>query len=459
MGGEAVDRPPLAATPIADAYRDTAKRIIDAALASDGAWEKLAHLTDRIGHRLSGSPGLEKAVKWAAATMRAEGHEEVRTEKVMVPHWVRGDEAGAIISPIERPMRVLALGGSVGTPKKGLTAEVVVVGSIDELEKVKDSVKGKWVLFNKVMPAYGPEGSHYGTTVRVRNHGAAAAAKHGAVGALVRSVTARSFRSPHTGMTRYEEGGRKIPAVAISTEDADLIARLAGGEEPVKVKMKLGAKTLPDAESANVVAELRGRELPDEVVVIGCHLDSWDVGHGAHDDGGGCVIVMHTLTILRELELRPRRTIRVVLYTNEENGLAGAKAYYEKYKDALEGHVAAIEADSGTFKPRGFGVSVDGDGLDKARDIVTLLEPLGATEIRDGGGGADIGFLRAGGVPLMGLWVEGSRYFDYHHSEADTLDKVDPRDLKECVATMAVMAYVLADMEGRIGRYPKEEEK
>jgi carboxypeptidase Q len=450
-----VETPAQAApTPIADAYREAAARIIAAATADRRAYDKLAHLTDRIGHRLSGSPALAQAVAWAERVMRAEGHENVRLQKVMVPHWVRGQESAELVAPVARPLVILGLGGSVGTGARGVTAEVVVVDDFAALEKLGEaSVKGKIVLYNKRMEPYTPErGSGYGDVVAYRSRGAVAAARLGARAVLVRSVTAHSLRTPHTGAMRYEDKVSKIPAAAIAVEDAALIARLAAAGEPVKVRLTMGARTLPDAESANVIAELTGRERPEEIVVIGCHIDSWDVGQGAHDDGAGCVMMMQALTVLRELDLRPRRTIRAVLFTNEENGLRGAIAYAEGHAGSVAQHVMAMEADSGGFAPHGFSVEGNELALAQMRDIMTLMAPLGATSLEAGDSGADLIPLARAGVPGLGLRTEPSRYFDYHHTPADTLDKVDPAHLAGNVAMAAIAAYVIADMPERFGQ-------
>jgi Zn-dependent M28 family amino/carboxypeptidase len=447
--------PAKPATPIADGYREVAKQIIDAALAEEGGWKRLAHLTDHIGHRLAGSKELEEAIEWARKELEADGHENVRAEKVMVPHWVRGAESAELITPEKRPVVLLALGGSGATPKKGLTAEVVVVTSWPELEALGDQVKGKIVLYNVAMPAYSKEGgSGYGKAAPFRLFGPARAAKQGAVAALMRSLTGHSLRTPHTGATIFPDGQTPIPAAAITVEDSELIARYVAAGETVKLRLNLEAKTLPDAPSANVVAELRGRELPDEVVVIGGHIDSWDVGQGAHDDGGGVVVSMQALALLRKLGLTPRRTIRVVLWTNEENGIRGARAYAADHKGELAKHVAAIEMDSGVFHPTGYGVDAGEGGVAMLTDVVSLLEPLGATGVLAGYSGTDVEQMAADGVPGLALGVDGARYFDIHHTAADTLDKVAPADLRACIASMAVMAYVLADMPGTLPRLP-----
>jgi len=439
-------------------YKVTAERIVESVMAGNDAYAKLETLCLDIGHRLSGSDNLERAVKWTADAMRADGQENVRLDKVMVPHWVRGNESATMISPRRQSLAMLGLGGSVGTPEGGITAPVIVVADEDELNAVGDAARGKIVLFNKVMPPYDPEkGSGYGETVKYRTQGARLAAARGAVAALVRSVTANSLYTPHTGAMGYGDAEIKIPAAAITVEDAEAIARLTKRGTEVVMNLKMDAKTLPDAESANVIGELRGTSNPEEIVVIGGHLDSWDVGHGAHDDGGGCIIAMEAINVLRKLDLRPRRTIRVVLFTNEENGLRGGKAYAEDHKDELANHVAAIETDSGVFAPRGLSVGCEVPGkeavaIEQVREMMSLFpDSFTALETRTGGGGADIGPMRSSGAVLMGHDVEGSRYFNYHHTPADTIDKVDPIELSQNVAVLAVVAYIIADMPDRLG--------
>jgi len=438
------------ATPIADQYREVAQKIIAAAEKDDGGWKKLQHLTDHIGHRISGSPALDRATGWAIAAMKADGHENVHGEKVMVPKWVRGEEWGRITAPVERPLVLLQLGNSAATPAKGLTAPVVVATSFDELGKL--DVKGKIVLFNHPMrPWNEKEGPGYGEAVEYRNKGPSKASQLGAAAVLVRTVSNTSLRSPHTGNTKFEAGVKPIPAAAISIEDAELIARLAAEGEKVTVALRTSGKLHKDVPSENVIAEIRGRDKPDEVVVLGGHIDSWDVGQGAHDDGGGCVITMQALTVLRQLGLTPRRTIRVVLFTNEENGLKGAKQYVIDHAAEMDRHVLALEADTGVFAPRGFEISGDADAIRRATDIASLLEPIGASRMDFADAGADVGELVAKKVVGLGLSMDSSTYFDYHHSQADTLDKIRPEDLRRDIAAVAVMVYVIADMPDRLG--------
>ena len=439
---------------LAERYRGVAHRIVEYAHADRGAYDKLATLTDTIGHRLAGSPELERAIEWAAQAMKDDGM-TVRTEPVKVPHWVRGAESAAIVAPTARALHVLGLGGSVSTPKGGVTAPLVVVHDWAELAANKDAVKGAIVLFDVAMPAWAEAtGSGYDKVVGYRFGAPVAASKLGAAAILMRSVTAHSLSTPHTGATGYSDDVPKIAAAAVTVEDAELLDRLAK-RGPVTVHLDMTEQQLPDADSFNVIGEWPGTERPDEIVVIGGHIDSWDVGQGAHDDGAGICIAMETLRVMKQLGLEPRRTIRAVLFVNEENGTRGAKAYAEQHKDELGKTVFALESDSGGFAPRGFGVShADAAASARARDrvagVATLLGAIRATHVQDDGGGTDIAPMKSAGVPQIGLWVDGRTYFDIHHTDADTLDKVNPQELADDVAAVAVLAYVAADMPGRI---------
>lgn len=423
-----------------DDYRAPAGRIIGAALTSNKAYDRLSYLTDKIGHRLSGSKSLELAIAWAIDEMKKDGLDNVRAEKVMVPHWVRGEESLKMISPMPHRFALLGLGNSVGTPEGGITAEAVVVGSFDQLDALREQVRGKIVVYNVPFTTYG-------ATVRYRLNGASRAARHGAVAALVRSVTTVSLQTPHTGAMSYDEAQPKIPVAAIPVEVAELLQRMNNRGDRPTLRLKMGAKFLPDAESANVVAEIKGSEKPDEIVLLSGHFDSWDVGQGAHDDGGGCIAAWEAVRLLKELGLRPRRTIRVVLYTNEENGLRGGNAYRDAHRAELAKHILAIESDSGIYRPAGFGLAAAAPPQARAnmQEIAKLLSGIRADRIAPDGGGADIGPIMREGVVGAGLNVDGTHYFDIHHTRADTLDKIDPQDLQLCVATMAVMAYTVAD--------------
>lgn len=424
-------------------------RIVGEALTSDVAWERLVHLCDRIGHRLSGTQPLDQAVSWATEQMRADGLADVRTEEVLVPVWQRGTASLALVGPREMPLDVLALGGSVGTGPEGIEADVLVVDSLEDLaSRDRAEVEGKVVLYDRPFTTYGE-------TVPIRTRGAAAAATLGAVASLVRSVGPSSLQTPHTGNQRYEDGVPPIPAAAVTIEAAELMHRLQDRGTTPRVWLQLGCSMGEPAPSANVIGEVRGREAPDEVVVVGCHLDSWDVGQGAQDDGAGCVGALEVGRLLARLPTPPRRTVRVVLFTNEENGLEGAKAYAEAHGD--ETHVAAIESDTGAG--RAFGFRIDLRPLPnqpplewtevepRLEDLRGALLPLDAAELIPGYGGADIGPLAALGVPALGLHQDMTGYWPIHHTEADTIDKIDPATFRRNTAVLAAAAWALA--EGR----------
>jgi carboxypeptidase Q len=430
---------------LADQYREQASRIIARALKDSAAWNRVATLTETFGHRFSGSESLERAIDWTLAEMKKDGLDAVRGEPAMVPRWVRGAESIELMAPRRQVLPMLGLGGSIATPPAGITADVMVVTSYDDLRARAAEARGKIVLFNVPF-------TNYGQTVAYRSGGAVAAARAGAVASIIRSVTPYSMRTPHTGGMAYNDSVTKIPHAAITPDDADMIARMISRGQKVTVKLMMSARMMPDAPSRNVVAELRGATNPDEVVVMGGHIDSWDVGRGAMDDAGGVVVAWEAIRVLKELGLRPRRTIRVVGWTNEENGLRGGNAYRDAHRAELDKHVAAIESDGGVFKPLGFGFTGSDSAYALVRQIGTLLAGIGAGDIPKGGGGADIGPIMALGVPGLGLNVDGTKYFWYHHTDADTVDKLDQREVALCVATMAVMAYVLADMPQRLPR-------
>jgi carboxypeptidase Q len=335
----------------------------------------------------------------------------------------------------------------VGTPKGGITAPVIVVSSFEELLSRASEAKGKIVLFDVPF-------TNYGATVQYRVRGAVEAAKVGAVATLIRSVTPYSIRSPHTGTTRYDSTGAvpRIPIAALTVEDAALLHRMQDRGERIVVRLVMGARILPDAQSRNIMAEIRGSEHPEEVVVIGGHIDSWDVGTGAMDDAGGVVTAWEAIRLIRRMGLQPRRTIRAVGWTNEENGLRGGLAYRDARGAEVAKHILAIESDGGSFRAKGFSITAGDSALGLIRRIATLLAPFGADSISTPGGGADIGPLMQLGVPGMGLETANERYFWYHHSQGDTLERVDPAELASCVAAMAVMAYVVADMPETLPR-------
>ena len=437
--------PPAGGPAWLDAYRAPASRLIGEAVSSTFAWDRLSTLTDTIGNRLSGSAALDRAIQWAVAEMTRDGLDNVHTERVMVPKWVRGAESAEIVEPVRHQIVMLGLGDSVGTPADGVEGEVLVVRSFEELDARGSAARGRIVLFNVPFTSYGE-------TVRFRSMGPSRAARHGAVAMLVRAVGPAGLRTPHTGALNYTNDAAKIPAAAISTEDADRLQRMTDRGGRVVVRLKMEAHFDADAPSANVVGEIRGRERPDEIVVVSGHLDSWDVGAGATDDGGGCVVTWEAVRLMKKLNLRPRRTVRVVLWTNEENGGRGGTAYRDQHRAELGKHVLMLESDGGVFRPQGFGFTGSDAARETVKTIATLLSGIAADQISPGGGGADIGpSMQEGHIPGMSLDVDGSKYFLIHHTPADTVDKIDPVEMAKCAAAVAVMAYVVADLPQRLG--------
>lgn len=431
---------------VAVAYKATSERIISAATADkSAAWNTLARFTDYSGNRLSGSAALERGIDWLVAEMKKDGLDNVHTEPAMVPHWVRGKESATLMQPRVANLPMLGLGGSIATPKGGITAPVMVVGSFDELTARAAEAKGKIVLFDVPF-------TNYGATVAYRSGGASAAAKVGALAALVRSVTPYSMRTPHTGGMNYDTTIAKIPTAAITVEDAMMIHRMVTRGDPVVVKLEMEAQMLPDVMSRNVMGEIRGSEKPDEIIAFGGHIDSWDVGQGAMDDGGGVIVAWEALKLMKKLGLKPKRTIRVVGWTNEENGSRGGRAYAEAHKNEVANHVLMIESDGGVFQPTQLGFSGSESGRAIMQQIAALVKSVGPVAIGASGGGADIGPMMQLGVPGVGFEVDGSRYFWFHHTDADTVDKLDPAEMQRCVAIMAVLSYIAADLPGKIGR-------
>ena len=430
---------------IAKKHKKNADLIINRAIADSQGYDRLGEMLDTFGPRLSGSSNLEKTLEWIIDEMNKDGLSNVHGEDVMVPKWVRGKESATMTSPWKKELDILALGGSVGTGPKGLRGEVFVVNSFEDLKARARDASGKIILYNVPFTTYGE-------TVQYRYRGASEAAKVGGIASLVRSVGPYSMNTPHTGTSAYEEGVKKIPHAAVTLEDAAMMGRMSARGLTIKVSLYMEAQTFKDVLSQNVMGEIIGSEYPDEVIVLGGHIDSWDAGQGAHDDGGGCVAAWQAIKLIKDLGIKPKRTIRAVMWTNEENGLRGGEAYRDAHFSELDNHILAMESDAGVFKPSGFGFT----GTDKAfnilQDIGSLLKRIDSGVITKGGGGADIGPIMREGVPGMGLKVDGSKYFWYHHTEADTFDKVDKDEFNRCVATMAVMAYVVADMDNRLPR-------
>jgi hypothetical protein len=436
------------------------EKIRDAALASDFAYKQLAHLSDSIGPRLSGSPQAAAAVNYVADELRKLGA-DVKVEKVMVPHWVRGEERAELVeypgmAPQTTQRVVLtALGMSVATPPQGITADVVTVRDIAELRKTpKEKVQGKIVVFtnryDERMAEAGEAFSAYGIAVMERAVGASEAARSGAVGIVIRSVGGANYRLPHTGTLIYLPDAPKIPAAAAASEDIDTISDLAQ-QGTVRMHLVLTPQTLPDVESANVVADIKGSEHPEQIAVVGGHLDSWDLGRGAIDDGSGVVSAMQVIQTLKQLGLKPKRTIRVIAFMNEENGGRGSEGYTKDHQAELVNHVGAIEMDNGAGHALGIVAHASAESIAKMQMVSGVLHDQGAEIIRylPSAPGSDVEKLDAAGVPTFAPHNDGRKYFDYHHTPADTLDKVDKRELQENASVLSVLSWYLANIDER----------
>lgn len=453
--GGATAQPELLPTLDSAPWRETVEALISEALARGRAYEMLSELCRVAPLRLSGSKGADRAVEWARETMLAIGLENVRLEPCMVPHWERGSiERLELVDPssgAREPLRILALGGSVATSSGGMRAGVIEVKSFDELERRAAEARGKIVFLNRAMdPGQHDCFAAYGGAVDQRSVGAQRAANVGAVGVVVRSMTMRLDDSPHTGSMSYAAEGPRIPAVAVSTMGAERLSSALASDAALELELELDCRTLPDAPSANVIGEIVGREAPHEIVVMGGHLDAWDVGHGAHDDGAGCVHALEAARLILARGLRPRRTIRVVLFMNEENGTRGAKAYYEAHAAQMEHHVLALESDAGGFTPRGFSTDANAQSFAQLTQIGATLARAGANNVFAGWGGVDIAPMARNGVILVGYRPDDERYFDHHHSERDTIDQVHPRELALGAGAIAGMIYVVADLPQRL---------
>jgi carboxypeptidase Q len=447
---------PATSQPLSPELTATASALRDGAMQGTRAFEIVRSVTLETGPRPAGSAGDRAGVEWGVRTLKALGFQNVRAEKVTVPHWQRGAESGEIVSPWPQPMALAALGGSVGTPEGGIEAEVVQVPDVAALEGMDPArVKGKIVFINKRMRR-AKDGSGYGEAVAGRGRGPSLAAKLGAAALLIRSVGTDNNRTPHTGATRYDEGIPRIPAAALSNPDADTLEGQLAAGKPVVFRLKLGARYLPEAESANVIGEIPGREKPEEIVLLGCHLDSWDLGTGAIDDGAGCAIMMEAARRIGELPQRPRRTVRVVLFANEEFGLSGGRAYAEKYAADLPRHILAGESDFGSGRVWQADSRVAPEALPLFDEVAKLLAPIGVERgDNESGGGADLSPMAPARVPVVGLNQDGTWYFDWHHTANDTLDKIDAKDLDQNVAAWAALAYAAAEMPGDFGKAPE----
>lgn len=426
-------------------YEQTSMKIINSLESDSVGYKRLSYLCDMFGPRLSGSKNLEKAIDWILKEMKIDGLSSVRGERVKVPTWIRGKESLKILVPYIKELKVLGIGGSVSTPKAGIRGEVLVVESFEELEKVKNKVRGKIILFNAPFTTYGE-------TVKYRYDAPNRAAKYGAIATLIRSVGSLSMNTPHTGTMGEYNSQKKIPHAAITSEDAMMISRISKRGQRIVLKLDMSGKFVEDRWSRNIIAELKGSTYPDEVIVVGGHIDSWDVGQGAHDDAGGCIAAWRAVTLIKDLGLKPRRTIRIVLWTNEENGGKGSENYKNEHLSELDNHIIAIESDGGVFAPEGFGFTGSKKAREYILDIAGLLEPIGAENITNWGRAADVAPLNDHGVPVMSLKVDNSKYFWYHHTNADTFDKVDFREFNNCIAAMSIMSYVISDMEKKLPR-------
>jgi hypothetical protein len=438
--------PIVRADDMSSVYDSVVADLLRVGLRDGEAYAMLHELTSKAGSRLSGSPGSEAAINLTRMMMLARGFDNVHLEPVMVPHWVRGPVENASVVSSGEELAVCALGGSIATPQEGIEAEVIEVHSFDELRQLGDHAQGRLIFFNRpfdrsLLNSF----SAYGGAVDQRSRGAIEASRAGAVAVLVRSMTFALDDVPHTGAMNYSDDVPRIPAAAISTLDADHLSSLLRAHVSVRVRLRLSCETLPDVQSYNVVGEIRGSEKPEEIIVVGGHLDSWDKGTGAHDDGSGCVQAIEALSLIRKLGLKPKRTIRAVMFMNEENGVRGAAAYAIAPERKGEHHIAGIESDRGGFAPRGISVNADSVVLARIHHWQPLFELLNAGRIRSGYSGVDLSPLEKQGMPGFGLDVEDHRYFDYHHSDNDTIDKVNARELELGAIVQALFCYLVSE--------------
>uniref|UniRef100_A0A8C5H1B8 Carboxypeptidase Q n=1 Tax=Gouania willdenowi TaxID=441366 RepID=A0A8C5H1B8_GOUWI len=428
-------------------YADVAKQIIELAVngaAQNRSYRRLTDFTDTIGNRVSGSHNLEMAIKYMYNALKQDGL-DVYLEPVKIPHWIRGNESAEMVLPRAKRLAILGLSSSVATPPEGIEAEVLVVQSFEELKKRASEAQGKIVVFNQPFVSYGE-------TVAYRLNGASEAAKLGAVATLIRSITPFSINSPHTGMQSYQNGVKQIPTACITLEDAELMQRMAQRGQKIVVRLTMDAKSLPAADSFNTVAEIKGWQHPEQVVLLSGHLDSWDVGQGAMDDGGGAMISWEALSLIRDLGLRPRRTLRTVLWTAEEQGGVGAQQYYDLHKVNISNFDLVMESDTGTFAPVALQFTGSGAARKVMEEVVKLLAPINTTKLEKHGEGTDISPWMQAGVPGASLHVADSRYFWFHHSEGDTMTVQNPRDMDLCSALWAVVAFVVGDLQDMLPR-------
>ena len=429
------------------------RKIYDEVLTHGECYQNLAYLCSNIGGRLSGSPQAEKAVNWGKSVMEGLKFDKVELQPVMVPHWIRGDKEKAYIinssTGVKQETQICALGGTIATPDGGIEAEVIEVKSFEDLEKLgKEKIKGKIVFYNRPMdPTQIHTFNAYGKAVNQRWAGAINAAKYGAIATVTRSMSLKIDKFPHTGSMQYVDSLPKIPAVAISTEGAETLSTLLNANKSAKLFIKTNCQTLPDVESYNVIGELKGVEKPNEYILVGGHLDAWDNGSGAHDDGAGCVQSMEVIRIFNAIGYKPKHSIRAVLFMNEENGLRGGKEYAKQAKLKKETHIAAIESDAGGFSPRGFSFEAPKWFMNSVQNYKPLLLPYDLYDFDGKGGGPDISPLIEQGIPTVELIPDSQRYFDYHHTADDTFDKVNKRELELGAAAMAALIYLIDNTE------------
>jgi carboxypeptidase Q len=440
------------------AYVQNAARLIGAALVDSYAWNKLAYLGDSFGHRMNASPGQKLAIEWALSEMKREGLDNVRAEPVLVPSWNRGNESVTLLDPYPRPLVMMSYGNSVGTPADGIQAEAVVVSSFEELDQRREQVDGRIVVFSPRWESHDHDEA-WENYLRLRHYrisGHTKAAQYGALAVLVRSMYPPHARQAHTGALSYTEDAPRIPAAALAPEDALMLERLFQRGQPVRLHLRMQARSEGEVQSANVVGEIEGREHPEEVIVLGCQYDSWDNGVSAQDDGAGAMVVWEPLRLMRRLDIRPRRTIRTVLFTNEENGGSGGFAYRDLHREELPNHVAMLEADSGVIPPLCFCVSGTAEAISTVREINTLVETLGMGPVRDPvrmGTAEDIHpSVEAGDIASLTLQGNNELYARYHHAHSDMIEAVSPVALARGVAAVAVMSWVLAEMPQRLPR-------
>ncbi|XP_069172144.1 LOW QUALITY PROTEIN: carboxypeptidase Q [Procambarus clarkii] len=432
-------------------YKEDVNKIIDYVVNGDykgRAYATLAELVDTYGPRMTGSGQLEAAIDWIIEQSEAAGLENTHTEDVAVPHWVRNTESAWMTLPRLQELSILGLGSSVATPPEGIRAEVLVVKDFDDLQKHADQAAGKIVVFN-------PDWVSYGVTVAYRTDGASRAAEVGAVASLIRSVTPFSMNSPHTGHQQYRETNNTIPTACITVEDAAMMERMQSRGQKIEVFLSMGAQSYPDFISRNTITELQGLQWPDEAVIVSGHLDSWDVGQGAMDDGGGAMISWNAGVVLKQLRLRPRRTLRTILWTGEEQGLYGGLAYYDKHVNDSANFQLILESDAGTFTPSGLAFNGTQEATCIIQEVMKLLQAINATQVMSPmDGGPDIEVWQKAGVPTGSLYNDDPRYYWFHHSHGDTVSVEDSNALDRCLAVWASVAYVTANMTERIPHAP-----